>query len=291
MSTRTLSVVLLALACGASAAILVSRLRGRPTPAAEAGEALPVVTAAVDVRRGQMLEAKMLKLSHYPKQDVPKGAFTSFDDAIGRTAVFSLVANEPIVTGKLAEKGAGRGLAAMIPNGLRAFTIETPHLASDVGGFLMPGNHVDVLLTTTQGGSETGGGVTATLLQNVQVLAVAQKTEAPEDSKPIQNDIKIVTLLVTPDQAAKLDLGMNKGLLHLALRNPGDDREASTLPATMKDLLFRQEKPVSLADALLGVVAAKSKEPAPPKLEQASYMEIRTLRGLDAGSVRIAVPR
>ena len=137
----------------------------------------------------------------------------------------------------------------MIPDGMRAFTIQTPHVAADVGGFIMPGNHVDILLTTCTGNDDTaGGGVTTTLLQNVQVLAVAQKLEAPEDSKLIANDIKSVTLLVTPNQAARLDLGMNKGILHLALRNPADDREAKTVPATMKTCGSHQEKPLNLAD-------------------------------------------
>ena len=65
----------------------------------------------------------------------------------------------------------------------------------------------------------------------------------PEDSKPIANDMKTVTLLVKPDQAAKLDLGMNKGILHLSLRGPADDGDAKTTPATMSELEFHQKSP------------------------------------------------
>ena len=68
----------------------------------------------------------------------------------------------------------------------------------------------------------------------------------------------------------------------MALRNPGDDREAATRPATMNDLRFHQEKPIGLA---------KPSEPPKSEVQQASYTEIHTLRGLDAGSVRIAIPR
>ena len=213
MSTRTIIVVLLALLCGASAAVFAVQLRGRSGPAA--GETQSVVTAAVDITRGQVLDEKMLKITRYQEQDVPRGALTSIDDAVGRTILVSLVPNEPLVATKLADKSAGRGLAALIPAGKRAFTIDAAHVASDVGGFIVPGNHVDVLLTTTPTGSDdsTGGGVTTTLLQDVPVLAVGPKLEAPEDaSKPIKNDVKSVTLLVTPDQAAKLDLGLNRGL-------------------------------------------------------------------------------
>ena len=159
----------------------------------------------------------------------------------------------PIVDSQLTSKHSGGSLAAMIPDGMRAFTIQTTHVAAGVGGFVQPGDKVDVLLTSTPTGPDdwTGGGVTTTLLQNIQVLAVAQRMEPPDDSrgdkdskaaKVDPNDPKSVTLLVSPDQAAKLDLGMNRGILHLALRNPKDGREAPTLPATMAQLRFHQEK-------------------------------------------------
>ena len=133
----------------------------------------------------------------------------------------------------------------MIPSGMRAFTIRTPHVAAGVGGFILPGNRVDVLLTTSGSGPNdvTGGGATTTLLQNVEVLAVAQRLDAPEANKVDPKEVSSVTLLVTPDHAAKLDLGMNRGLLHLALRNPEDNEEAETRPATMSQLRLHQEPP------------------------------------------------
>ena len=303
MSSRTILVVLLAVICGAAAAVMAVQLRQRPGPVVESA-GLPVVTAAADVVRGQVLEAKMVKLSHYRKEDLPKGALSAIDDVVGRTLMSSLVTGEPIVASKLTEKGAGRGLAAMIPDGMRAFTIQTPHVAADVGGFIMPGNHVDILLTTTPAGRNdvSGGGVTTTLLQNVQVLAVAQKTDVPEDSKLILNDIRAVTLLVTPNQAALLDLAMNRGTLHLDLRNPGDKSDARARPATMNDLSFHQEQPINLGAILSGLALALAQPAAPPaeakhdeppknQVQQVSYTEIQTLRGLEAGTVRIALPR
>ena len=243
---------------------------------------LPVVTAATDLKRGQVLDAAMLQLASYRKQDVPSGALATIEEAVGRTVIIPLAAREPIEALKLANKGAGRGLAALIPNGMRAFTIQTPHVAADVGGLILPGNHVDVLLTAQSGNDDTtGGGMTTTLLQNVQILAVSKLLEAPEDSKPVLNDLKSVTLLVTPDQAARLDLGMNKGLLHLTLRNALDDRDADTRPATMNDLRLHQDKP-------LNVAVAKPSEAAKSPVEPTHVM-IRTLRGLDAGQVLISL--
>ena len=95
----------------------------------------------------------------------------------------------------------------------------------------MPDNRVDVLLTTRDHGIDngTGGGATTTLLQNVEVLAVDRRLDKEEDGETELTEPKSVTLLVTPDQAAKLDLGMNMGTLHLSLRNPEDERPRPTL--------------------------------------------------------------
>ena len=138
-----------------------------------------MVTAAADVERGKVLDEKMLRISNYKKDTVPKGALTKIEDAVNRTVIFPLVAGEVILAGKLAEKGAGRSLTAKIPAGMRAFTILTPQLAADVGGLLMPDDYVDVLLTTSPSNRDdrTGGGVTTTLLQRVKVLAIGQRLE------------------------------------------------------------------------------------------------------------------
>jgi Flp pilus assembly protein CpaB len=121
---------------------------------------------------------------------------------------------------KLSPKGQRR-LASLVSEGMRAFTIKT-NVASGVAGFILPGNKVDVILTvdssrlSTVGSIDrTGGGSTTTLLQNVEILAVDQKVEAPAENKVNSNDLRSVTLLVTPSQAAKLSLGQSKGDLHL----------------------------------------------------------------------------
>jgi pilus assembly protein CpaB len=88
----------------------------------------------------------------------------------------------------------------------------------------MPGNNVDVVLTMHGQGNEdpSGGGRTITLLQNVTVLAVDQNIEAPSENMMDLKQMRTVTLVVTPQQAQELDLGQNKGILRLTLRNPLD---------------------------------------------------------------------
>jgi len=300
-------VVALALTCGVSAAVGVYqfRLPAEGVPA----DTVPVVTAVADLGRWHVLDPSVVKVSRYPKHEVPKGALSSTDEVTGRSLLYPLAKGEPLLDSKLTQKGAGRGLAAMVPDGMRAFTIQTPHVAAGVGGFIRPGDKVDVLLTTTTSSVDrddaTGGAVTTTLLQNVQVMAVAQRLDAAEERKIDKvdpNEVKCVTLLVTPDQAARLDLGMNKGILHLALRNPKDDRDARTQPATMAQLRFHQEKPFNFAGmwSQLTTVANRlasgmsQTETAPQKASpglapasQPSWALIRTLRGSQAGGVRV----
>jgi pilus assembly protein CpaB len=178
---------------------------------------------------------------------------------------------------------------------MRAFTIHTPQVASSVGGFILPGNKVDVLLTMTSNNPHdfTGGAVTTTILQNVEILAVDQRLDAPSENKVDPNHLQSVTLLVTPDQAAKLELGQNKGSLHLTLRNPEDSAAAKTQPATLSGLQFYQEKPWTerakelieafgkLKSEKKAAAAAEPSDGPPPVLE------IRTVRNTYSGVVQL----
>lgn len=281
MSPRTIIVALLALVCAGMAMLSVNQIINA-RPVATEVSTVPVVVAAREMPRGSMLSDTSLTVQQWQPQHVPTGALSSIEEARDRSTLTPIFKGEPILDNKLASKESGRGLASMIEPGMRAFTIQTPHVSAGVGGFLLPGDKVDVLLTTSGSGRNdvTGGGATTTLLQNVEVLAVAQRLDAPETNTVELRELKSVTLLVTPDQAAKLDLGMNKGVLHLSLRNPEDTDEASTAPATMAQLRFHQETPNE-----------GSGEVAPTAAAPTRTTEIRTLRGTARGVVRVEVPR
>ncbi len=283
MKSRTLILVVLALICGASAVVGVNQLtQGKEVSTVAT---VSVVTAAKDMPRGSVLSTQVLTVSQWPAGLAPTGALTNVEEANGRAVFVPLVKGEPLLESKLASKDAGRGLAALIPKGMRAFTIRTSHVSAGVGGFIMPGNKVDILLTTNGSGPNdiTGGGATTTLLQNIEILAIAQLLDAPNTNAINPKDMNNVTLLVTPDQAAKLDLGMNKGMLHLTLRNPEDDLEADTLPATMAQLRFHQEQ--LNQDTLRFTTSSVSK----PTRRQST--RIRTLRGTHRNNIRIEQAR
>lgn len=281
----------LALVFGVSAAVGVSLAVKHNAPSADT---ISIVVAAKDVPRGVLLAADQVKLLACQKDLVTPGALTRAEDAVGRVVLNPLVTDEPVLERKLGARNARSGLAALIPPGMRAFTILTPNVSSGVAGFILPGNKVDVLLTLN-GDERSGGGVTTTLLQNVEILAVDTRLDAPNENRVDPKGLQSVTLLVNSEQAAKLDLGQNRGVLHLALRNPEDASPVNPAPATLSGLQFHQER--SWSEQAKDVLAAWAKyreqnrpaERAPAAKEHAPArpLEIRTLRGKYTGVVQI----
>ena len=285
MSIRTIAMVFLALLSGASMAVGVMRAnRANARGAAEGLETVQVAVAAADLARGTQLTADHVRLCDWPKSLVPKGAVLKLEEAVGRVTGGQILAGEPVLQQKLTSKQAGGGLAALIPVGMRAYTIQASRVASNVAGFILPGNRVDVLLNLRGNrDDETGGGSTTTLLQAVEVLAVDQRLEAPEENKVNPRETSSVTLLVSPAQAALLDLGQNMGQMTLSLRNPEDAAEAATEPTTVADIRFRQEKPLR---ETAPAPAPAADAPGPPT-RSAALMSFVTLRGTTRGRVNV----
>jgi pilus assembly protein CpaB len=259
-------VVVLALVFGGSAAIGVNALRN-PSSEVPRPETVPVVVAAADAPRFATLTAAHIKTQDCPKELVPPGALIRKEDALDRVMLTQLVKGETILESKLAPRGSGRGMAPGITRGKRAFTIQTPTVASNVAGFILPGNKVDVLLTANVASND----LVVPLVQNVEILAVDQRVDAPAENKVDLKELRSVTLLVTPEEATRLDLGQNKGTLHLALRNPEDDQRATVRRTTLIEL--------GLVDP--PAKGAPAPEPPPPPVR------IRTLRGTQDGGVEV----
>lgn len=307
MSVRTLLVLVLAIVCGGSAAIGILLLRDS-TGKAQA-ETIQVVVSKGEIARGQVVTDSLVTMRQWPRDVVPPNAIRELTAVVGRTALHHIMTGEPVLDGKLADRDAGRGLASLIPDGRRAYTIQTSHVASNVAGFVLPGNRVDVLLTLRGGPNDsTGGGSSTTLLQAVEILAVDQRLDAPVEKKVAPQHLQSVTLLVTPDQASLLDLGQNMGTLTLSLRNPEDVAEADTVPATVNILRFTQRQPVpdgkttdSTGDswvkrwmaaaavavpkaAAFGTISAAS---AQRSKTNKKHLQIQTLRGRHSGRILV----
>ncbi len=148
MSIRTILVAILALICGVSAAVAVGQFRKKAVSEAAVAETVDIAVAAVEIPRGVTITPEMIAMRPWPKQIVPTSAITSLEKAVDRTALTPVTKDEPLLEGKIAQ---GRGLAPLIPQGMRAFTITTPTASTGVAGFILPGNKVDVLLTIDRG--------------------------------------------------------------------------------------------------------------------------------------------
>ena len=119
-------------------------------------------------------------------------------------------------------KGAGGGLASMIPEGMRAVAMRVNEVVG-VAGFVTPGMRVDVLISGTPGATNTSAALgvqTKTMLQNMEVLSAGQDFKKDAEGKPIA--VQVVNLLVTPEQAEMLSLASTQTTIQLVLRNPLD---------------------------------------------------------------------
>jgi pilus assembly protein CpaB len=178
------------------------------------------VAAAANMEAGQAIKAENLHLVDWPANVPLQGAFTTTQPLVGRIVLYPLAAGEPILERQLSAPGAATGLTVKIPDGMRAISLRTDEIVG-VAGFLLPGTHVDVLATLHL--ANVPDPVNSTILQDAQVLAIGQKTEPDPDGKP--TTATVVTILVSPQDAEKVDLASNQGTVHFVLRNGGDREE------------------------------------------------------------------
>jgi pilus assembly protein CpaB len=191
-----------------------------------------IVVAAVPLQVGARLDSSNLRMISWPSDDPVPGMFTRMADCMNRALITPVAENEPILEAKLAPVGAGAGLSATIPQGMRALSVAVNEVVG-VAGFVIPGTMVDVLVT----GQRPGGNdnVTRTILENVPVLAAGQKIEQDREGKP--QTVPVITLLVTPEDAAKLTMASTEGKIQLALRNTIDAKTVSP-PPVLQAVLF-----------------------------------------------------
>ncbi len=150
------------------------------------------------------------------------------DDAVGRGVISEIFQGEPILESRLAGIGSGGGLAPTIPQGMRACAVRVDEVVG-VAGFVIPGSRVDVLVSGLPPGQNQNEGVqTQTLLQNIQVLSAGTDIQKDAEGKPQQ--VQVVNLLVTPEQAETLSLASNSLKIQLVLRNPLDTQMAKVPP-------------------------------------------------------------
>jgi pilus assembly protein CpaB len=193
--------------------------------------------AAQPIERGTKLLPNLLKVVVLPQEGVPTEAFHSIDQLTGgnqqRLAVRTILGNETILPVDVSGAGGRRNLSATIAPGMRAQSLRSNDVVG-VGGFALPGDRVDVLLTRAIGNGTGGSNVqTSCLAKNVRVLGVDQSDDS-EAGKPIVS--RAMTVEVTPEQAQTISLGQSLGTVSLTLRHLADGAPLDCKTMAVADL-------------------------------------------------------
>ena len=234
MNQRFASVLIFAFVVATGASLLLYRLLAHRVETKPAVVTRQIVVAARDLQPGTQLKDQDLKLEAWAGA-LPAGSAGDKKAVIGRGVLSPIFINEPILGTRLADEGAGAGLASMIPKGMRAVAVRVNDVVG-VGGFVVPGMRVDVLISGNPPNADGRlGSLTKTLLQNIEVLSAGQDYRRDTEGKP--QLVPVVNLLVTPEQAEKLSLAAAQTTLQFVLRNPMDTKTAET-PGTALAQLF-----------------------------------------------------
>lgn len=232
MNRRLLSVLAFAFIVSAGASLLLYRLLASRMVTQAAPGATKLILAARALGPGTLVKEGDLRVGEW-RGAIPPGTLQKKEEIVGRGVIFPILAGEPLADSRLALKGGGAGLAALIPNGMRAVAIRVNEIVG-VAGFVGPGMKVDVLVSGNPPGGAALGGVTKTLLQNVEVLSAGQNFQKDAEGKPVS--VPVVNLLVTPEQAEMLSLASSQTSIQLVLRNPLDKEITKTSGSAVAQL-------------------------------------------------------
>jgi pilus assembly protein CpaB len=257
---RQVIFLLFAVSAAALAALMVdAALRQREAEIVRAqAQSVEIAVAARDLPLGSRLDQGSLKLARWSRDALPPGAIFDMQTVMNNYVRRALVTNEPVTADALfnGDKSAGV-MPLVIPAGMRAMSVQVDEV-SDIAGFVLPHARVDVLAALS--GSDNGQKpISKIVLENVAVLAVAQEMEKQKDQPEL---VKVVTLLVKPEEAELLALASREGVLRLAMRNYSDQKLVQTAGADLNHLLSAYS-PAAPPAPRKGRVAAVRPMPVP----------------------------
>src|SRR5712671_4011421 len=198
-----------------------------------------IIAAAVALQPGTPITAENLTEISWPVNVPLEGLIEKKEDVTGHVLIYAVAQGEPVLRRELASSSSF-GLAAKIPDGMRATAVKTNEVMN-IAGFIFPGSRVDVLVTL-RSESSSASTTSRTVLQNVQVLSTGTKMDPDPNGKP--ENVGVVTLLVTPEQSEKLALAENQGTIQFVLRNGGDSASPDVRPVDFAELAGIAKKPL-----------------------------------------------
>lgn len=180
---------------------------------------VPAVVAAQDIGVGDEITADMLRVADVPEDLLVSGALSETEPAVGEVARVAISSGEQITNGKLGVPVPDKGLAGVVPAGMRGIGLEVDQVTA-AGGLLLPGDRVDIFAARKIDKSTLRSEI---VLQNVEVLSVAEEAlkaagrsdatngadaaassgQLPDDVEE-QPDAGTLTLALTPQQVQTL---------------------------------------------------------------------------------------
>ena len=293
MRPKSLLLLVLALGCGLVASIGISQVLERNANQASDVETAPIYVAVHNINLGDPIDAKMVSLQEWPKDRIPPGAVSQLDDLKGRRPRTAIIQGEPILDAKLLKPGQLADPITSIPKGFRLKTISVDATKS-AAGLLSPGDRVDIQVFVKLG---SHNGVDASkskiILQNIRVFAVDQTVQRSRDGAEEHAVAKTISLLLTPEQATKMNLAEHMGEISLIPRNPDDEEAANTAEFASDDLLSDggkssrkqeqvgekvEEKKPSPVSSLLAAIQEHVPPPKPPfQMEIVEAQDVREM--------------
>jgi Flp pilus assembly protein CpaB len=246
--------LLIAMSAGLIAAILVfvgiaqRDSSGGSTESSTAVATIPTVVAAQTIAVGTEIKADMVRLAYLPEDVHVSGAFDDTALVVGEVTNVAIEENDQLTPAKVGPLVEGNGLSGVVPPRLRAVALRVEEVTA-VGGNLLPGDRVDVIAVY-----ETPERVVSTtILQNIEVLSVAQEAQIPlpagqadtdgdgtpdvSTSGQLPEDVKeqpsatTVTLAVNPEQAQMLFYAQEEAIkVYTSLRSQGDQEPVELAP-------------------------------------------------------------
>jgi pilus assembly protein CpaB len=190
-----------------------------------------IVVASHPLRFGEELNAMALREQPWPADALPVGAFSKIADLTSgkRVVLMPIDTNEAVLAAKITGPGQRATLSAVLGEGMKGVTVRVNDVEG-VAGFVLPGDHVDVLLTR-QG--EKNNAVTDVVIEDVRVLAIDQLADERSDKPSV---VKAVTLEVNVTDGQKVALASTVGTLSLLLRKAGELAGDANRRVTAADL-------------------------------------------------------
>lgn len=224
-------------------------------------EVYSIIVAKRDIAEGTALTDADLTTKDVPKQFISPYATGRAADLDGQVALAPIAAGEQVLTNKVrkpSEMPLAATLSGLMPEGKRAITIQT-NMVTGVGGFIRPGDTIDILWTVQLPEQQGGEKVTFVLFQDVAVLAVGHQMIGKQTSDQESSDVYTVTVALAPIEASLLLYARNQGdkseNIQLSLRARNDKGEQVSIPVADSKLLL---------SALLGEQATQPPPPPPP---------------------------